>query len=214
MVFASWDAEEYGLIGSTEYGEDFAEWLAAHAVAYVNVDVSAGGARWGAGGSPSLAHLIKRTAQDIPYLSATGKTLWDARDAVGPLAAGEHADPEFMFVYDAAETRRRAAKAIIPPLGSGSDFTVFLERLGVGLFTSPSFRVVLIDSTRSQARMRASPARRRTRCTTTIVCMTIRGGRPCTRTPGFIAPSVVHTRALLRPTNLYDIRRRWPSIWG
>ncbi|KAJ7752743.1 Zn-dependent exopeptidase [Mycena maculata] len=131
MVFASWDAEEYGLIGSTEYGEDFAEWLAAHAVAYINADSSAGGSRWFAAGSPSLAHLIQRTAQDIPYASGAGKTLWDARDEVGPLAAGERADTEFMAANEAAETRRRSAKGIIPPLGSGSDFTVFLQRLGI-----------------------------------------------------------------------------------
>lgn len=136
ILFASWDAEEYGLIGSTEYGEDFADWLSAHAVAYVNVDVSSGGSRWSAAGSPSLAHLIRRTAQDVPYTSSAGQTLWDARDAVGPLATGEHVDPEFMAAYEAAEMRRRAAKNIVDPLGSGSDWTVFLERLGVTLFAS------------------------------------------------------------------------------
>ena len=40
IVVASWDAEEYGLIGSTEFGEDFGEWIKENAVAYLNVDVS------------------------------------------------------------------------------------------------------------------------------------------------------------------------------
>ncbi|KAJ6538560.1 Zn-dependent exopeptidase [Mycena vulgaris] len=132
IVVASWDAEEYGLIGSTEYGEDFAEWIAEHAVAYLNVDVSAGGSRWGASGSPSLSHLIWQTALDVPHPTVPGKTLWDAREDDGPLSVGEsRADPEYMTSFEAAETRRRAAKGILPPLGSGSDFTVFLQRLGV-----------------------------------------------------------------------------------
>lgn len=41
ILIAAWDAEEYGLIGSTEFGEDFAPWLKKNVVAYLNVDVSA-----------------------------------------------------------------------------------------------------------------------------------------------------------------------------
>lgn len=37
ILIASWDAEEYGLIGSTEYGEDFADWIGNNVVAYVNL---------------------------------------------------------------------------------------------------------------------------------------------------------------------------------
>ena len=37
IVIASWDAEEYGLIGSTEWGEDFADWIDEHVVAYLNL---------------------------------------------------------------------------------------------------------------------------------------------------------------------------------
>ncbi|EDR12349.1 uncharacterized protein LACBIDRAFT_245820, partial [Laccaria bicolor S238N-H82] len=102
IVFASWDAEEYGLIGSTEWGEDFPSWIAEHVVAYLNVDVSVAGSRWTASASPSLAHLFKKAALDIPHPTIPGKTLWDAREDDGIL-----------------------------PLGSGSDFTVFLQRLGV-----------------------------------------------------------------------------------
>ncbi|KAJ7129409.1 hypothetical protein C8R44DRAFT_776720 [Mycena epipterygia] len=132
MLFASWDAEEYGLIGSTEYGEDFAEWLAEHAVAYVNIDGSAGGSRWHAASSPSLSHLIRRTTQDVPHPTVAGKMLWDAREDDGPLSVGDGlVDPEYIAADEAAEAHRQAAKGIFPPLGSGSDFTVFLERIGV-----------------------------------------------------------------------------------
>ena len=37
LVIASWDAEEYGLIGSTEWGEDFADWIDEHVVSYLNL---------------------------------------------------------------------------------------------------------------------------------------------------------------------------------
>jgi N-acetylated-alpha-linked acidic dipeptidase len=40
IVLASWDAEEYGLVGSTEWGEDFPEWITKHVVAYLNVGAS------------------------------------------------------------------------------------------------------------------------------------------------------------------------------
>jgi N-acetylated-alpha-linked acidic dipeptidase len=131
-VIASWDAEEYGLIGSTEYGEDFAEWIAEHAVAYLNVDGAAGGSRWGAAGSPSLSHLIRRTAMDVPHPTVQGKTLWDAREDDGLLSGGEGiVDEEYMVAFKGTESSRQDAKAILPPLGSGSDFTVFLHSLGV-----------------------------------------------------------------------------------
>ena len=54
VVIASWDAEEYGLIGSTEWAEDFPEWIQRNVVAYLNVDVSVSGSAWHASGSPSL----------------------------------------------------------------------------------------------------------------------------------------------------------------
>ncbi|KAJ7284142.1 hypothetical protein C8J57DRAFT_1678057 [Mycena rebaudengoi] len=133
VLFASWDAEEFSLIGSTEYGEDFTEWLKAHAVAYINVDVSAAGSRWGAAGSPSLAHLIRQSALDIPHPTSVGKTLWDAQNDNGPLSLQNGiVDPQFLQAAEAAEARRLAAKNIIVgPLGSGSDFTVFLQRIGI-----------------------------------------------------------------------------------
>ncbi|KAF8833188.1 Zn-dependent exopeptidase [Paxillus ammoniavirescens] len=110
IVIASWDAEEYGLVGSTEWGEDFADWIQAHAVSYVNVDVSVSGSQYGPSGSPSLAHLIKRSAQDVPHPTDAGRTVWDA------FRARAAAEDDVRHVL---------------PLGSGSDYTVFLQRLGV-----------------------------------------------------------------------------------
>ncbi|KAJ7368620.1 Zn-dependent exopeptidase [Mycena albidolilacea] len=134
IVFANWDAEEYGLIGSTEYGEDFADWLAKHAVAYVNVDGAVSGSRFGAAASPSLSHLILDSARDVPHPTIPGKTLFDAQTDNGPISIAEaRADLEYMGAYEAIETRRQEAKGsnLLQPLGSGSDFTVFLDHLGI-----------------------------------------------------------------------------------
>ncbi|KAG6866447.1 hypothetical protein C0991_003965 [Blastosporella zonata] len=129
VVFASWDAEEYGLVGSTEWGEDFAEWISKHAVAYLNTDTSSSGSRFNVGSSPSLANLIKQTALEIPHPTVQGKTLWDAREDEGPFQAAS-IDAEFLESYEATKNAQ-ASKTGIRPLGSGSDYTVFLQRLGV-----------------------------------------------------------------------------------
>ncbi|KAF8076478.1 Zn-dependent exopeptidase [Lyophyllum atratum] len=137
VVFASWDAEEYGLVGSTEWGEDFPEWISKHAVAYLNVDVSVSGSRWNAGASPSLAHLIKQAALDVPHPTVSGKTLWDARKDEGPFTGIEGIssnwtiDADFLETYNVATRDLHASSTGVSPLGSGSDFTVFLQRLGV-----------------------------------------------------------------------------------
>ncbi|KAF8897846.1 hypothetical protein BD779DRAFT_1432452 [Infundibulicybe gibba] len=138
VVIASWDAEEYGLVGSTEWGEDFSKWISDHVVSYINVDVSVAGSRWGAGGSPSLAHLIKRTALDVAHPTIAGKTLWDARDDEGPFTGTDEeifntreVDETYLNMYLADKKERHASQTGIPALGSGSDYTVFLQRLGV-----------------------------------------------------------------------------------
>ncbi|KAM5535507.1 hypothetical protein V8D89_010844 [Ganoderma adspersum] len=128
VVFASWDAEEYGLIGSTEWAEDFSEWLTENVVAYINLDVSSVGSRWGAGGSPSLAHLIRAAALDVPHPTDPGRTLWDARLDVGPYGGIAHPDVVERFLE---QNRIAHSELGVPPLGSGSDYTPFLQRLGI-----------------------------------------------------------------------------------
>ncbi|KAK2466075.1 hypothetical protein APHAL10511_001717 [Amanita phalloides] len=130
IIFASWDAEEHALIGSTEWGEDFASWIPGHVVAYLNVDVSVSGSRFNLKGSPSLAHLIRQSAIDIPHPTKEEKTLWDARMDEGPYT-GTEVDEEYMHAYQQDEYAWRSSETGILPLGSGSDYTVFLQRLGV-----------------------------------------------------------------------------------
>lgn len=139
---------QYGLVGSTEWGEDFASWISENVVAYLNVDVSVAGSQWDVKGSPSLANLIHQTALDIPHPTKEGKTLWDARYDEGPFVVVDldsrgrvpainvnmtaEADAEFAVTYAAERKERLARKTGVSPLGSGSDYTVFLQRLGVG----------------------------------------------------------------------------------
>ncbi|KAJ1311382.1 hypothetical protein OPQ81_009875 [Rhizoctonia solani] len=130
IVFASWDAEEYGLIGSTEWGEDFADWIQEHVVAYLNVDVSSSGDRFDLLGSPSLAHLLRQAAIDVPHPSDANRTLWDAKDDLGPFTGP--VDKDAFAVQQEVELARKAVSSTgVRPLGSGSDYTVFLQRLGI-----------------------------------------------------------------------------------
>lgn len=116
-------------------------------MAYLNVDVSVSGSQWNIGGSPSLANLIKQTALDVPHPTKEGKTLWDAREDLGPYFAAnvtassgiplslsaeeDFMDSEFLQSWKASEKLRKSSSTGIFPLGSGSDYTVFLQRLGV-----------------------------------------------------------------------------------
>jgi N-acetylated-alpha-linked acidic dipeptidase len=78
---------------------------------------------------------MKRTALDIPHPTTVGKTLWDARTDEGPFsgngAVNMTVDEEFMSGYIAAKKEILASDIDISPLGSGSDYTAFLQRLGV-----------------------------------------------------------------------------------
>ncbi len=88
------------------------------------------------GGSPALAPLIKRTALDIPHPTIPGKTLWDARNDEGPfrddaLSVNMTADLDVLVDYEAKKKAKDELSTGVLPLGSGSDYTVFLQRLGV-----------------------------------------------------------------------------------
>jgi N-acetylated-alpha-linked acidic dipeptidase len=60
IVFASWDGEEYGLLGSTEWVEEYLPWLQDSAIAYLNVDVGTKGPHF----YPSAAPLLNRVLKD------------------------------------------------------------------------------------------------------------------------------------------------------
>jgi N-acetylated-alpha-linked acidic dipeptidase len=81
-----------------------------------------------------LAHLIKGAAVGLPHPTSEGRTLWDARTDDGPFTGdavtNATIDPEVLSAY-IAKKQMQASDTSITPLGSGSDYTVFLQRLGV-----------------------------------------------------------------------------------
>jgi len=91
IVFASWDAEEYNLIGSTEYVENNMDILRRDAFAYINVDVAVGGTEFKASGSPVFKKSLMRVLDRVsdPFKNETLKSVWDSKgEQLGGLGAG------------------------------------------------------------------------------------------------------------------------------
>jgi N-acetylated-alpha-linked acidic dipeptidase len=111
IVFATWDAEEWGLLGSTEYVEDDSLRLSRSAVAYLNQDDVAQGPNFSGGGSPSLRALLRDVTKEVPDPSHQGS------------------------VYDVWRKRANlAADSLEPQMGDpggGSDFAGFYNHLGI-----------------------------------------------------------------------------------
>jgi N-acetylated-alpha-linked acidic dipeptidase len=110
IVFATWDAEEWGLIGSVEYVEDDSLRLTRNAVAYFNQDVAAQGPRFNGGGSPSLRPIIRDVARQVPDPDGRGSVYAEWRRAT---ATPDSLEP-----------------AMGDP-GGGSDFAPFYNHLGI-----------------------------------------------------------------------------------
>ena len=110
IIFATWDAEEWGLMGSSEYVEDDSLRLAKGGVAYLNQDVAAQGVRFGGGGSPSLRATLRDIARTVPDPSGKGSVYAEWRNASNVAASAEPAmgDP-----------------------GGGSDFAGFYNHIGM-----------------------------------------------------------------------------------
>jgi N-acetylated-alpha-linked acidic dipeptidase len=119
IIYAFWDGEEPGLLGSTEWAETHAEDLKAHAVAYINSDGNGRG-YFRAEGSHSLENVINSVAKDIQD-PETKLSVWKRTQLVDI----SKATPE-----NRTELRTRADLRI-GALGSGSDYTVFIDHLGI-----------------------------------------------------------------------------------
>lgn len=105
IILKSFDGEEYGLLGSTEFGEYNADQLKRKVVAYINVDVAVQGKHLKLAASPILNRLLRKVASWLPYPGGNGESLYDH------------------FIQEMGDN--------IGHLGSGSDYTVFLEHLGI-----------------------------------------------------------------------------------
>ncbi|MGD0569322.1 MAG: M28 family metallopeptidase [Candidatus Sulfotelmatobacter sp.] len=123
IVVCSWDGEEVGLTGSTEWGEQFVDELRQKAVAYINVDSSTSGPNFQGQAVASLAPMLVETTHTLQ--DPSGKTLYEAwkESTARERREAKPADAIDLNVTDSnlADTR----------IGSGSDHTVFLNFVGM-----------------------------------------------------------------------------------
>jgi N-acetylated-alpha-linked acidic dipeptidase len=119
IVYAAWDAEEPGLLGSVEWAETHAGELRDKAVAYVNSDSNARGFLE-AGGSHTLEAMVDQVARDVT-------------DPQKGVSVAERLRARLLLNGSAEERRqvRERSDLRIDPLGSGSDYTPFLQHLGI-----------------------------------------------------------------------------------
>lgn len=119
LIYAFWDGEEPGLLGSTEWVETHAADLTRHAVAYINSD-SNGRGYLGAGGSHTLERLVNEVAHEIND-PEKNISVWK-RSQLARIGREQG---------EAAKEARTRKDLRIEALGSGSDFTPFLQHLGI-----------------------------------------------------------------------------------
>ena len=123
IVFSSWDAEEEGLIGSTEWGEEHEHDL-NNAVAYFNVDVAVTGPNFNASAIPSLKGFVREVARQVP--SPKGGSVYEVwkehqRESATRSERTGNRGPNAKVENDVP----------VGDLGSGSDYSVFIQHLGV-----------------------------------------------------------------------------------
>jgi N-acetylated-alpha-linked acidic dipeptidase len=125
IVYAAWDGEEPMLLGSTEWVEAHADELREHAAVYINTDANDRGVL-NIDGSHSLEQFINGVARDIEdpetQMSGNKMTVWQ-RAQLSKIAEAKSAD-------DRKELRQRPDLRI-DALGSGTDFTAFIDHLGI-----------------------------------------------------------------------------------
>jgi N-acetylated-alpha-linked acidic dipeptidase len=138
LVYASWDGEEYGLVGSTEYAEQYGPKLQQEVALMLNVDSAVGGSTLEMGGIPSMRDLLLESAATVTD-PRTGKSLKD-----GWLARSKSAwateEPVYLDESLWKEAGQQAAKTAdnagrfspkLGDLGSGSDYTAYVDHLGI-----------------------------------------------------------------------------------
>jgi len=125
LIYASWDGEEAGLLGSTEWVETHADELAKHAVVYLNSDSNSSGFMY-AGGSHSLQRLVAEVAGGVN--DPSGSTTVLARTRADSIVEGLEGDEDG---HREARELLAGGELALGPLGSGSDFTPFLQHAGI-----------------------------------------------------------------------------------
>jgi N-acetylated-alpha-linked acidic dipeptidase len=128
LVFGSWDGEEEGLMGSTEWVEQNEKQL-RDAPAYFNMDVAVSGQKFGASAVPCLKQFVRDVTKAVP--SPKGGTVYENWQKAAQPAASVQSPTE--AIGDSRRTPAAQGRSDVPvgDLGSGSDYTAFLQHLGV-----------------------------------------------------------------------------------
>lgn len=107
IIICNWDAEEYGLIGSTEWVEENREMLSSRVVAYLNVDVAVGGAGFHAAATPQLDQLLMQATRQVQDPDNSSQSIFDS----------------WVGTRDHPKIGRLG--------GTGSDYAAFLQHVGI-----------------------------------------------------------------------------------
>lgn len=128
IVLASWDAEEFGLMGSTEWAEEHAGELSRNGVAYINMDIGVSGSHFSAATIPSLKRLIYEATASVkdPRTGQSVFSVWKEENL-----AIQRQDESPPVVESLRASKVPEEEPQVRELGSGSDYTPFLQHLGV-----------------------------------------------------------------------------------
>jgi N-acetylated-alpha-linked acidic dipeptidase len=120
LIYTAWDGEEPGLLGSTEWAETHAEELSKHAALYLNTDETGRGFL-GAGGSHSFEQLVNDVAK-VVIDPETKVSVWKRQQAAALLQGGRRENSDEFLNRETLP---------LEAIGSGSDFSAFLDHLGI-----------------------------------------------------------------------------------
>jgi N-acetylated-alpha-linked acidic dipeptidase len=138
IIYTAWDGEEPMLLGSTEWVETHADELRQHAAVYINSDSNARGVL-NMGGSHSLEQFINGVARDIEdpeakmsenKTSGNKMSVWQ-RAQLSKIAKAKSADDPNDDPKELRKELRQRTDLRIDALGSGTDYTAFLDHLGI-----------------------------------------------------------------------------------
>lgn len=125
IIIASWDAEEYGAVGSTEWVEDHQSWLQEEAIAYLNVDYAVSGKHFSAQASPLLNRLLYQVTDQVidPHTSHSVYQVWKQDRS--------RTSQEQDFYFESSPHDNVSPLPLTDPLGANSDYVAFFNHLGI-----------------------------------------------------------------------------------
>lgn len=125
LIIASWDAHEYGMIGSTEWVEDHQSWLREEAIAYLDVDYAVSGKHFTAQASPLFHQLLYQVTKEVidPQTSTSVYDVWRSDKS--------QSKEERAFYFESSPADSTSPLPLPDILGSDGDYSAFFNHLGI-----------------------------------------------------------------------------------